>query len=117
VTAIRTTPARSSHEPLWEPGRVTHDISEGAIHRSLDEAARSELARISGVRDKVAGALKQPKPLDICMPVLNAVLAAQYYEVFEALQPPRTMAVYEPCVGGSNPVIIATEAYGGGEAT
>lgn len=108
---------RGSPAPLWEPGRVTHEISEGAIHRSLDEAARSELAGISGVRDKVVGALKQPKPLDICMPVLNAVLAAQYYEVFEALQPPRTMAVYEPCVGGSNPVIIATEAYGGGKAT
>jgi hypothetical protein len=103
--------------PLWEAGRVTQEISEGAIYRTLDEAARRELAGIPGIREKVAGALSQPKPLDICMPVLNAVLAAQYYEVFEALQPSRSMAVYEPCVGASNPVILATEAYGGGKAS
>lgn len=109
--------AQSPWVPLWEVGRVTQEISEGAIYRNLDPAAREELAGIPGIREKVAGALEQPKPLDICMPVLNAVLAAQYYEVFEALQPPRAMAVYEPCVGGSNPVIVATEAYSGGTAS
>jgi SAM-dependent methyltransferase len=61
--------------------------------------------------------LRNPKPLDINMPVLNAVLAAQYYEVFEALQPPRTLAVYEPCVGASCPVILAAEAYSGGRGS
>ncbi len=102
---------------LWHPARLAREIAEGAIWRCLDEAARRELAAIPGIREKVAGALRHPKPLDICLPVFNAVLAAQYYEVFEALQLPRSMAVYEPCVGGSNPVIIATEAYGGGKAS
>jgi len=114
---MKTEDPRGPWLPLWEAGRVAQEISEGAIYRNLDEAAQRELDGISGIPEKVVGALKQPKPLDICMPVLNAVLAAQYYEVFEALQPPRTMAVYEPCVGGSNPVIIATEAYGGGKAS
>jgi SAM-dependent methyltransferase len=77
----------------------------------MDEAARREQAGIADIEGKVVGALKHPKPLDICGPVFNAVLAAQYYEVFEALQPPCTMAVYEPCVGASNPVILATEAF------
>jgi len=100
-----------SWTPLWEPSRVTQEISEGVICRNIGEAARKELDGIADIGQKVADALKHPKPLDICMPVLNAVLAAQYYEVFEALQPQRAMAVYEPCVGASCPVILAAEAY------
>ena len=102
-----------SWEPLWQVARVAEEIRGGAIYRCLDPAARAELDGIPDLLAKVGGALQQPKPLDICMPVLNAVLAAQYYEVLEALQPPRTLAVYEPCVGASNPVIVATAAYSG----
>jgi hypothetical protein len=40
-----------------------------------------------------------------------AVLAAQYYEVLDALKPPRALNIYEPCVGASNPVIVAAAAY------
>ena len=107
---------KESWTPLWAPARVTQEISEGVIYRSLGEAARQELDGIADVREKVVDALNDPKPLDICMPVLNAVLAAQYYEVFEALQLPRAVAVYEPCVGASCPVILAAEAYSGGKA-
>lgn len=96
---------------------MTREITAGAVFQCLDPAARRELATIPDAGTKVVGALQHPKPLDICMPVLNAVLAAQYYEVFQALQPPRTMAVYEPCVGASNPVIVATEAYSAGAAS
>lgn len=103
--------------PLWQAPRITQEIAAGAIHRCLDPAARQELAGVPDLAVKVQGALQQPKPLDICMPVLNAVLAAQYYEVFEALEPPREMAVYEPCVGASNPVILASEAYSGGRGS
>ena len=102
---------------LWQAPRVTQEIAAGAIYGCLDPAARQEMAGIQDIAAKVVGALQQPKPLDICMPVLNAVLAAQYYEVFEALQSPREMAVYEPCVGASNPVILACEAYSGGRAS
>lgn len=102
--------------PLWNIPRVTHEISEGAIFQHLDQTARLELPAISALHEKVAGALSNPKPLDICMPVLNAVLAAQYYEIFEALQAPRDMAVYEPCVGASNPVLVAAETYSAGRA-
>jgi hypothetical protein len=103
-----------SIDELWDVDRITHEITEGAIHKRLPAAARKELNGMSGMRAKVAGALTDPKPLDICMPVLNAVLAAQYYEVFKALQPPRELAVYEPCVGASPPVIVATDAYSDG---
>src|ERR1043165_4998881 len=102
--------------PLWNPGRMTRHISKGAIHKCLDAATRSELVALPDLPAKVEGALKDPKPLDICMPVLNAVLAAQYYEIIQALKPPQTMRIYEPCVGASVPVILAAEAYGHGKS-
>jgi hypothetical protein len=108
--------SRTLRTPLWDPARITREISEGAIHRVLGPAAMAELDAIEEIGTKVMGALDHPKPLDISLPVFNAVLAAQYYEIFEALQPPRSMALYEPCVGASNPVMLAAEAYSGGQA-
>jgi hypothetical protein len=101
---------------LWDPARVAQEITEGAIFRVLGEEARAALLALDVIPARVITALTDPKPLDITMPVLDAVLAAQYFEVIEALQPPRTMTVFEPCVGASCPVILATEAYGGGQA-
>jgi hypothetical protein len=116
TTSSTTAPNRESWLPLWETGRVADEIHQGVIHQALDESAQRELAEIPDIEGKVNGALQHPKPLDICMPVFNAVLAAQYYEIFEALALPRTLAVYEPCVGASPPVIFAAEAYGGTQA-
>ena len=111
--------SRKTLTPIWEPGRITREITEGAIHRVMGPPhlvwAIAELGGIEQIGNKVAEALEHPKPLDISLPVFNAVLAAQYYELFEALRPPRSMSLYEPCVGASNPVMLAAEAYSGGE--
>lgn len=104
-------------EALWSVPRVAHDITAGAIHRVLNEAARQELAAVNNLADHVAIALTDPKPLSIQMPVLNAVLAAQYFEIFGALDLPRELRVYEPCVGASVPVILAAEAHSGGSGS
>ena len=101
--------------PLWEARRIAEEISAGVIYQRLGPAAQRELAAIPGLPDKVKGALQHPKPLDICRPVLDAVFAAQYYELFAALRLPRALTVYEPCVGASNPVIIAAAAYSQGQ--
>ena len=103
--------------PLWEPARIGHAILEGAIRRSLDDTARESLAAVTDIEGRIAGALEHPKPADISPHVFNAVIAAQYYELFEALQPPRAMAVYEPCVGAEAPVIFAAEAFSQGQAS
>jgi hypothetical protein len=95
---------------------MTLEISEGAIFQVLDDSAPDGLSEIDDLEQKVKSALLHPKPLDICMPVFNAVLASQYYELFEALQISNKMNIYEPCVGASNPVILATEAYSKGKA-
>lgn len=104
-------------DKLWDPARVAASITHGAIHATLDDRLRSELAATDAIPERVGCALMDPKPLDICMPVLNAVLAAQYHEVFAALALPKTFSVYEPCVGASPPVIFATEAYGQGSGS
>jgi hypothetical protein len=97
---------------------MAEEIGTGVIFRNLSEKAKAELAAIpkADLLGKVVSALTDPKPLDIFMPVLNAVLAAQYYEVFQVLDLPRELSVYEPCVGGSVPVIVAAEAHSGGKA-
>ena len=97
--------SRKTLTPIWEPGRITREIAEGAIHRVMGPPhlvwAIAELGGIEQIGNKVAEALEHPKPLDISLHVFNAVLAAQYYEIFEALRPPRSMSLYEPCVGAS----------------
>ena len=100
--------------PLWDVPRIARTISEGPIFDRLNESAKLDLRGADDIADKVAVALTDPKPIEIDMPVLNAVLAAQYYEVFAALGLPRNLSVYEPCVGASPPVIVATDAFSGG---
>ncbi len=114
---VTTETTWTERTPMWEPARVTEEISTGPIHNVLGDAARRDLEGIADLSSRVAGALQDPKPLDICMPVLDAVLAAQYYEVFQTLCLPHGMTVYEPCVGASCPVILAAEAHSGGRAS
>lgn len=102
--------------PLWQPPRVTAEITTGAIHRCMSESSRTELAAFDNLEQRVAIALTDPKPMDIQLPVLNAVLAAQYYEIFQALELPQSLNVYEPCVGASIPVILAAQAHSAGAA-
>lgn len=101
-------------QTLWGPARVSQSITRGAIYDALDDRLRRELEATDNIPERVVCALTDPKPLEICMPVLNAVLAAQYHELFEALHLPRSLSVYEPCVGASPPVLFATEAYSHG---
>lgn len=107
---------RKSGMFLWKPAQIMLQISGGAIFQVLDDSARNELAKIADLEEKVKSALSHPKPLDICMPVFNDVLAAQYHGIFEVVQLSRKMTIYEPCVGASNPVILAAEAYSNGNA-
>ena len=106
--------------PLWHRKRVVQEVREGPVFECLSDDRRGELAAIPvrELANAVTAALTRPQPRD--MPhagvVANVVYAAQYYELFEALKLPREVVVIEPAVGGSDPVVLATEAYseGGG---
>ena len=73
----------------------------------------AELDAIEEIGTKVIGALDHPKPLDISLPVFNAVLAAQYYETYadvgyvvldadaSAADSQRVLALLEPAVAAT----------------
>ena len=105
---------------MWKPKQVVREISEGPIFQHLGDQCRTELRAIpqEELAGAVAAVLRRPQPrhMPYARLVANAVYAAGYYEVFEALDLPRKLTVYEPCVGGSDPVILAAEAYSSGQA-
>jgi len=103
---------------MWAPERVVREISEGPIFEHLTEERRSALAAIPKpeLAEAVAAALARPQPrrMPHAGAVLSAVHAAEYYELFEMFNLPRELAVFEPGVGASDPVILAAEAYSNG---
>lgn len=105
---------------MWKPEQVVRDITNGAIFEKLREQTRKAITAIpqDEILEGVAALLKRPQARNIphIRTLSIPVLAAEYRDVFEALDLPRRLSVYEPCVGGSEPVIIAAEAYGSGQA-
>lgn len=105
--------------PLWNAEQIADTVSGGAVFACLTPAARAEIQALRAeLHAAVRAALQRPQPRDMSLGtrVLPAVLAAQYAEIFAALELPRDLSVYEPCVGASDPVIVAAEAYSGGTA-
>jgi len=106
---------------MWEKERVLWEASEGPIFQHLSERIQAELATVP--KEKLANAVAallcrpQPKHMPYSGLVATPVYAAQYYEIFRALDLPHDLVVYEPCVGASNPVILAAEAYSSGHGT
>ena len=105
---------------MWNPEQITRDITEGPIFERLQKRIQKAVTAIPQVEllKAVAALLCRPQPLNIphIRTLANAVYAAEYHELFDVLNLPRQLVVYEPCVGGSNPVILATEAYSYGQA-
>jgi hypothetical protein len=105
---------------MWEVDQVIQDITEGTIFEKLQKQAQEAVIKISHdeLKQAVTALLCRPQPNPILHARIlsNLVYADQYYEVFKTLELPHQLTVYEPCVGGSDPVIIATEAYSDGQA-
>jgi hypothetical protein len=105
---------------VWKPEQIAQHITAGAIFRRLQKQTQEAVAAIpqEELSEGVAALLRRPQPRSMphARTLANLVYAAQYYEVFEALELPNQLSVYEPCVGGSDPVIVAAEAYSHGQA-
>lgn len=95
--------------------RVIQEIQRGDISQALSDDVKAEIDAISqeDLFKKVTLALQHPKP-DVPLFILDIVHAAEFYLVFEELGMPKNLSVYEPGVGGCDPVVIATEAYSSG---
>jgi SAM-dependent methyltransferase len=117
-------PGRAARRPLLEPliGRTVEEITTGAVYRLLPEATRRAVSALprASVREAALRMLERPVPAGAspCGGLLmNPCLAVQWLAVFEQLELPRRLRVYEPCPGSSEPVVLALEIYsnGGGE--
>lgn len=105
---------------MWNLEQVTQEITKGAIFEKLTQKHQEELAAIpqAELMKSIADLILRPPPAKIRHGgvLSNLVYAAQYYEVFGILDLPRQLKVYEPCVGSSDPVIVAAESYSNGNA-
>lgn len=105
---------------MWDLEGVIREITEGRIFERLTQQRQAELMAIpqDELPESVAALLLRPPPPGIPHGRIlsNLVYAAQYYEVFGTLDLSEKLRVYEPCVGGSDPIIVAVEAYSNGQA-
>lgn len=104
--------------------RIYHEVTNGLIYDRLPDSTQAIVREMP--RDDVltacANVLTRPQPGEVAQEarmLLNPCLAASWLIVFEDLDLPRKLAIYEPCVGSSEPVILAADAYsrGGGSYT
>ena len=105
---------------MWNREGVIKNIAQGSIFEKVTQQRQAELMAIpkTELAESVASLLLRPPPPKIPHGgvLSNLVYAAQYYEVFEILDLPEQLKVYEPCVGASDPIIMAAEAYSNGQA-
>ena len=101
--------------PVWQPEPLIAEVTSGRLHAVLSPAARAELAAMDPAELTTAlrTALERPQPrqMPASQVVRRTAHAAQYLELFARLQLPADLSVYEPCVGGSYPVILAVAAH------
>ena len=102
----------------WSVAHIATEIREGAISVALSPEALAPIRALTraDLHTAVTDALARPQPRDMSRGrrVLPAVLAAQYLELLRHFRLPTSPVIYEPCVGASDPVIVALEAYADG---
>jgi len=104
---------------MWNREQIVQEIAQGSIFKKLSQERQAAAMAIpqAEMAGSIVALLNRPPAAKIPHGGIlsNLVYAAQYYELFGVLDLPRQLGVYEPCVGGSDPVIIAAEVYGDGQ--
>lgn len=86
------------------------DGTQRTIQSLMSNEAEAEARRM--LTRPVPGSVAQASRL-----LLNPCLTVLWLDAFEQLGLPRSLRVFEPCAGGSEPVLFATEIYTSGEGT
>ena len=106
---------------MWNLEQVVQEIDRGSIFKKLSRERQAAVTAIpqEEMAGSIAALINRPPAAKIPHGgvLSNLVYAAQYYELFGILDLPRKLGVYEPCVGGSDPVILAAEAYSDGQGS
>lgn len=104
--------------------RMVEEVARGRVFALLPDETQEKIRALSAteVREAARRVMTRPQPGDVSQAgrlLLNPCLAVQWLAAFEELEMPVPLRVFEPCAGGSEPVLLATEIYtdGNGEYT
>ncbi len=100
--------------------RMVREVTEGEVFRLLPEETQAQIRALplEEVREAARMVMTRPQPGGVSQAgrlLMNPCLAVQWLAAFEDLALPRTLRVFEPCAGASEPVVLATEIYTGGQ--
>lgn len=100
----------------WLVDRTVEEVRGGAVFALLPDAIQEQIRVLSDeqVRDAAVRGVTRPQPGETAQSarlLLNPCLTVQWLAAFEELNLPRDLRVFEPCAGGSEPVVYATEIY------
>ena len=102
-----------ANTPTWNPTYLAHLIQSGTIHQVLNPHLQEAILALTDdeLAEKIGQTMRHPSTFS--HPFWALVLAAQYYVLFETLDLPKALAVYEPGAGAEPPVVIASASLGG----
>jgi hypothetical protein len=105
---------------MWILKDIAREITQGVIYKRLQAQTQEQIKKIpqDDLLESISFLLERPQPTNIphSRVLSNLTLAAEYYEVFKVLKLPEKLSVFEPCIGSSEPVILAADAYSHGKA-
>jgi SAM-dependent methyltransferase len=101
--------------------RITNEVMQGSIFKILPDDIQEQISLLTReqVQEGARGIIVRPQPGDASQAgrlLLNPCLAVSWLGVFEELNLPKPLKIFEPCAGSSEPIILASEIYTNGEA-
>ncbi len=99
--------------------RTIAEVSTGSVFALLPDETQDAIRALTPdeIADGARRALARPMPGDTAQSarmLLNPCLTVQWIAAFEELGLPRNVRVFEPCAGGSEPVLLAAEIHSRG---
>jgi SAM-dependent methyltransferase len=96
--------------------RTVEEVRRDRVFELLPDTTQAQISALSEeeVREGARRVMTRPQPGEVSQAgrlLLNPCLTVQWLALFEVLNLPRTMRVYEPCTGSSEPILFATEIY------
>jgi hypothetical protein len=100
-------------------GRIVREVTRGSVFALLPDDVQAQVQSLpeAHVREAAHRAVTRPMPGGVAQAgrlLLNPCLAVDWLSLFEDLELPASLRVFEPCAGGSEPVVLATEIYSAG---
>jgi len=101
--------------------KIIHEVSRGRIFNLLPDESKKLIRSMppEALQEEVERIMSRPQAGYVypnARFLMNPCLAAQWLFVFVDLSLPRQLRLFEPCVGSSDPVILAAEVYSSGAA-